>query len=71
MRTGVDWVDLQPIGAEAPLASNLLRPDPSGARHPHERVRMQSEHVGRLSSVKEAVGVDGEMGAKPFSELAC
>lgn len=64
-------MDFQLVGAKAPLASDFLRPDPPRARHPYERVRVQSEHVGCLAGVQKAAGVAREMGAKPFSELAC
>ena len=39
---GAYGLDLEPIGAEPPFASDLLSPDPARPRHPYERVGVES-----------------------------
>ncbi len=64
------WAGFEPVGPEAPLAPRLDRPDSPVARHPHQRLRVQSKPCGSPAGVEQAPRIVMEVGAQPASELA-
>jgi hypothetical protein len=54
-------MDLRPVCAKAPFATDFDRPDPALSCHPTERVRVQAELRGVLGPVKQPAGIIGQV----------